>query len=133
MDELFRQLAFISAILGGFAITFLSVLLTTAQTSRFVNQVVGVAMGAAVCFVLTAVGSTFSAVVASGWTPEGMANAPARLHEPLSMLFLSGIVLLFGMLGLSGWIRSRELGIVTSVVAAVALVAGYFIVRPFIA
>lgn len=45
MIELFRQLAFISAILGGFAITFLSVLLTTAQTSKFVNRVVGVAMG----------------------------------------------------------------------------------------
>ena len=131
MNELFRQLAFITAILGGFAITFLSVLLTAPATQRLVNRVAGVTAASAVCFVLSALGSTFSAVIASN-AGDSLPREVEALHEPLSLLFLAGTVLLFVVLGMSGWMRSRPLGIATSVIAALGLIGGAFIIAPFI-
>lgn len=130
MTELFRQLAFITAILGGFSITFLSVLLTASAKHHMINWIVGVTTVAATCFVLSAVGSTFSAVIASYNDP--LPSDIEALHEPLSLLFLGGSVLLFTVLGMSGWIRSRRLGIATTVIAALGLIGGLFIIAPFV-
>lgn len=131
MNELFRQMAFITAILGGFAITFLSVLLTAPATHRLVNWIVGATTAAATCFVLSALGSTFSAVIASN-SGDSLPSDVEALHEPLSLLFLAGTVLLFAVLGMSGWIRSRSLGISTTVIAALGLIGGAFIIAPFV-
>lgn len=130
MAELFRQLAFITAILGGFAITFLSVLLTASATHRVINWIVCATTAAAVCLVLSAVGATFSAVIASYADP--LPSDVEALHEPLSLLFLGGTALLFAVLGMSGWVRSRRLGIATTVIAALGLIGGLFIIAPFI-
>lgn len=130
MAELFRELAFITAILGGFAITFLSVLLTASAADRMVDWIVAVTTAAAICFVLSALGATFAAVVASWADP--LPGEVESLHIPLSLLFLGGTILLFFMLGMSGWIRSRSLGIATTVIAAIGLVGGFFLMSPFI-
>lgn len=130
MVELFRQLAFITAILGGFAITFLSVLLTASATHRMVDWIVGVTTAAAACFVLSALGATFGAVIASYADP--LPSDVEALHEPLSLLFLGGTVLLFTVLGMSGWIRSRRLGMATTVIAALGLIGSLFVMAPFI-
>ena len=132
MPELFRQLAFITAILGGFAITFLSVLLTASATHRMINWIVGVTTAAAACFVLSALGATFSAVIASNTGSDSLPSDVEALHEPLSLLFLGGTVLLFTVLGMSGWIRSRRLGIATTVIATLGLIGGLFIIAPFV-
>jgi len=130
MTELFRQLAFITAILAGFAITYLSVVLTASSTHRMVDWIVGVTTAASVCFVLGAVGSTFGAVVASYADP--LPNKVEALHEPLSLLFLGGTILLFAVLGMSGWVRCRRLGIAATVIATLGLIGGLFIMSPFI-
>jgi hypothetical protein len=132
MAELFRQLAFITAILGGFAITFLSVLLTASATHRMVNWIVGVTTAAAVSFVLSALGATFSAVIATDAGADPLPSDVEALHEPLSLLFLGGTLLLFTALGMSGWLRSRSLGIATTVIATLGLIGGLFIIAPFI-
>lgn len=132
MLELFRQLAFINAILGGFAITFLSVLLTAPSTHRIVNWVVGMITAAAACFILSALGSTFSAVIASRVTDGDLPGPVWSLHQPLSLLFLAGTLLLFTALGMSGWLRSRGLGLATTVIAGLSVIGGYFILLPFI-
>lgn len=132
MDELFRQLAFINALLGGFAITFLSVLLTASSRHRVVNWMAGVTMAAAACFVLSALGATFSAVIASQVGADPLPDEVAALRRPLSLLFLCGTGLLFVTLGMSGWMRSRRLGIWTAGVAVCALIGGHLIMRPFI-
>jgi hypothetical protein len=132
MLELFRQLAFINAILGGFAITFLSVLLTASSVHRVVDWIVGVTAAAAACFVLSALGATFSAVIASETKSGRLPGEVAALHEPMSLLFLAGTTLLFTALGLSGWLRSRRLGVATVTIAMAAIAAGFFMMRPFI-
>lgn len=132
MDDLFRQLAFINALLGGFAITFLSVLLTSSSHHRIINWTAAIVMVAASCFILSAVGSTFSAVVLGNPDTETALKISQSLRRPLSLLFLSGTVLLFCSLGLSGWMRSRNLGIATTLIAVLSAPVGCFIMRPFI-
>lgn len=131
MDELFRQLAFITALLGGFAITFLSVLLTAPSQRQIVNWIAGMTAAASMFLVLSAVGSTFAAVVATNARGE-LPGAVDQLHEPLSLLFLAGTVLLFLVLGLSGWMRTRALGVVTSIIAVIGLAGGAMIIAPFV-
>src|ERR1051325_11698592 len=87
LGEAGRQIAFLSAFLGGFAATFLGL------------------------------------VVHPGAPP---ALAKPTLLPPLRILmvitFIVGIYSSLLSLGLSGWIRSRQLGIVTSVSAFVSAV-----------
>lgn len=130
MFESYQQVAFINALLGGFAVTFLSVLLTSASRERVVSRIVAVTTLAACCFVLSALGSTFSAVAAA--RSGEIAPEILALRRPLSLLFLSGTALLFLALGLSGFVRSRRLGLFTAAVATAALAGGWMVMRPFI-
>jgi len=82
------------------------------------------------CFVISALGATFSAVVATRNT-----NLPQNiefLHIPMSLLFLTGVVLLFISMGMSGWIRSRRLGIATMVISFLATIGALLMLAPFI-
>jgi hypothetical protein len=50
----------------------------------------------------------------------------------LSMLFLSGMVLLFASFGVSGWIRSRGLGIATTSLSLIGAIAAFTALKPFL-
>ncbi len=50
IGEGFAQLASISAVLGGFTVTFLAVVLTLADARRLVGVTIAFATAAAVCF-----------------------------------------------------------------------------------
>src|SRR5690606_29248348 len=131
MEELFRQIGFINALLGGFAIAFLSQLLTSSAQHRVVNWVVAIITVASACFILSAIGATFSAVVAHRASQGNLPEDLAALHKAISLLFLVGSVFLFAGIGMSGWIRSNRLGIATTVIMSLSLIGGYFIMLPF--
>jgi len=50
----------------------------------------------------------------------------------LSMLFLGGVVFLLGSFGVSGWMRSRRVGIATTSLALIGAVAVFAALRPFL-
>ena len=65
----------------------------------------------------------------------GSFQFPASLnpmHSRLSLLFIAGMFLFLATLGLSGWIRSRSLGILSSVVAFVSGVALMLVLSKFL-
>ena len=128
MTEFFRQLALIATLLGGFAITFLSVLLTAPGSRPIVNWMVGLTTAAATLLMLSAVGSTLAGVVASNLGGPALPPAVERLHNPVYLLFLAGTVLVFLVLGLSGWMRTRSLGVVTSLTSLFGLIGGALII-----
>ena len=141
MGDAFGQLSAICAVLGGFAVTFLGIVLTLADSRKRVEAVAAVASDCAACFFLASLGWTLlaarSAQVASSSGPAQAVLAQQlqtaiTLRRPLSGLFLFGVVLLLITLGADGWLRSRRLGLITSGIAAAAAVAAVFIVRPFI-
>ena len=141
MGDAFGQLSAICAVLGGFAVTFLGIVLTLADSRKRVEAVAAVASACAACFFLASLGWTLlaarSAQVASSSGPAQAMLAQQlqtaiTLRRPLSGLFLFGVVLLLITLGAGGWLRSRRLGLITSGIAAAAAVGAVFIVRPFI-
>lgn len=140
MGDGFAQLASVSAVLGGFTVTFLAVVLTLADSRRRVGVAVAVATAAAACFLACALGwSLFAAVYstgpAAGATPEDLAAHFARLkylHSWLSFGFVLGLTLLFVTLGVGGWLRSRALGLVTSALALAGAAAAFAILREFV-
>ena len=140
LADLFRQLAFISALIGGFAFAFLGVLLTVPSRSRLVEWTAGTAMATVAGLIICVIGWT---LMASEVVTAAPANAGAeeflkvalnfnRMHSRLSLLFILGMFLFLASLGLSGWVRSRALGIVSTFIALLAALGLIFVLTPFL-
>ena len=54
------------------------------------------------------------------------------MHLRLSLAFTVSILLFFTCLVLSGWIRSRNLGIISTCIAVFAAIASVLVLSPFI-
>ena len=127
MAELYGELASISAILAGFSIPFLALLLGHQDRGRCLIYSIAVTVAAASSLLVSAlgwslIGSLLTQVAAQqgataahdmdlGWVASG--------HRTLSFAFVLGLVFPFLMLGLSGWMRSRVLGIFSTVTETV--------------
>jgi hypothetical protein len=124
LGETGRQIAFVSAFLGGFAATFLGILLQSPNSRRHVGWAAGAAAVASASFILAVVAGSLLALVVHPGAPPGLAK-PTLLPPLRILIFITFIVGIYSSLlslGLSGWIRSRQLGIVTSVAAFVSAV-----------
>jgi hypothetical protein len=131
--EYYRQFAFVSSVLAGFAFSFYGVLLSASAQHRATNLAALVAVMASIAFLLVTLGMTFAAAIAASLPNGGkMPSSILAQQTPLSICFLVGIVLLFGAFGLGGWIRSRSLGIATTAIAAVGLVGAVAVLIPYL-
>src|SRR3954453_17255759 len=134
--ELFRQLAFISALIGGFSLAFLVQLLTAHITRRVVGWTIGFSMAATAGLIVCALGWTLSAAVATDPGAQGEAirisGTLTTLHMRLSDGLVVSLFLFLVSLGLCGWVRSRALGIVSSTIPLVAAVFMFMILSVFI-
>jgi len=119
LAETGRQIASLSAFLGGFAATFFGILLQSPNSRRRVGWAAGAAAVASASFILAVISGTTLALVMHPGAPPGIAK-PTFLPQVRSLILIAfscGIYSILLSLGLSGWIRSRQLGIVTSVAA----------------
>lgn len=124
LAEVFRQLAFISAVLGGFSVAFWVALL--GAEARIATWAAGFAVGASVSLLVVALFMTISTVQVAldgRDTYDALPPAIAATYEPMTLLFLFGALLFFVSLGISGFVRSRAMGVVSSVLAAFGVVS----------
>jgi hypothetical protein len=133
MAEYYRQYAFVSSVLAGFAFSFYGVLLAASSRHRAASWAALMAVAASVAFLLVTLGMTFAASRAAA-LPNGapLTLAVAAQQGPLSVYFDAGIVFLFASFGLGGWIRSRGLGIATTLVASIGLLGAICVLLPYI-
>ena len=134
MAEYYRQFAFVSSVLAGFAFTFYATLLSIDRAKRSVSWAALLSVAASICLLVVTLGTTFAAArVAS--LPDGSALPPllASQQVPLSMFFLAGILLLLASFALGGWIRSRRLGVATTTLSVIGAIAVFFALSPFLA
>src|SRR3954470_20007781 len=122
--EIGRQIAALSAFLGGFAATFLGILLQSSSSRRQVGLAAGAAAVASASFIIALIAGTLVAIVVNPEAPPDLAT-PEFFPWVRSVIFITfgvGIYANLMSLGLSGWIRSRSLGVVTSSAALVAAI-----------
>ncbi|MDX1546903.1 MAG: hypothetical protein R3247_07945 [Rhodothermales bacterium] len=125
LAELFRQMAFIAAVLGGFSAAFLATVVTAANSSRYATIAIGAAAFASASFVAVTVGATVVALNVVALGLSDLAAFPAatdRARFWTGLLFLVGIYALILALGMSGWLRSRATGWTTTAAAVLAAI-----------
>ena len=134
MAEYYRQFAFVSSVLAGFAFTFYATLLSIDRQKWAVNWTALFSIGSSICFLVVTLGTTFAAARVSGLTNISELPPVLRAQQgPLSLLFFGGIILLLASFALGGWIRSRRLGIATTALAVFGALAAFFALSPFLA
>jgi hypothetical protein len=119
-------------VLGGFAVTFLSIVLTLADTRRRVGGAVALATTAAACFFLTTLGWAFLASFAAQL--QAMAARPGRPRRAVrrragppapDLLDLPPRgAAADGDARRGGWLRSRQLALHSGVAVLTLLAAG---------
>jgi hypothetical protein len=131
LSEIGRQIAFLSAFLGGFAATFLGILLQSSSSRRHVGWAAGAAAVASASFMIAVIAGTLVTIVLNPEAPPHLAT-PEFLPWVRSVIFVTfaiGIYANLLSLGLSGWIRSRSLGIVTLLAALISAIIVWTFVR----
>jgi hypothetical protein len=124
--ELFRQIAFSAALLGGFAMTFLSVLLTAFDTTKKpVIRATGAMSVASVLLIVATLGATLIVIgtqqlglsfTFSDWSPSLL-----RTKWITEISFFVGMLCLLAGIGISGFGKSRSLGLITSIPAYIGI------------
>lgn len=124
--SLMENLILLSAFFGGFSATFLAAILAIDPTSskKIANWIIVASALAACCFVMCATSSIASVngiktAIANDQNAFNSITA-VRLTSVLSMLV--GVFALLTSIGLSGWLRSKHVGITTSVIALFAMI-----------
>ena len=116
MSDSIDQLALISSVLGGFSFTFLSALLITEKKQKRIDfWVLLFLVLASMSFLLSAL----------GWSVMGFESEAEDLmshHQFLVKLFVTALISIILAIGLSGWIKDRKTGIVTSTISFLTLI-----------
>jgi len=124
LSEISRQLAFLGTFLGGFSATFLATLLVPGSSKRVAGWVIGSAAMASCSFVVSVIASVMLTIVLHPDVPSNVAGGAsvgiARIVSAVG--FGIGVMALLVSVGLSGWVRSRQTGIVTSAASLTSLV-----------
>jgi len=122
---MFEQLTLVSALLGGFALTFLGAILSQNDTKKLTSAMV----------IISALTATMFFLCTLGWALFGKAsvedlNELARSkHKYLFIIFIFGIVLFNVLLAMSGWMRSRNVGITTIIIGVFSFLSLMFLFK----
>jgi hypothetical protein len=126
--EICKQSAFISALVAGFSFAFLGALLVSSINKPIIDWVMGFSISSIAGLLVCALAWTLSASRMVLYSGNGIKELPVMyksMHRTISIIFILSFFLFLVTLGLSGWIRSRKLGIVSVVIA---LTSGIFFV-----
>ena len=118
-----EQLVLLSAFLGGFSATFLAAIVAVDSQKSVGGWLVVSSAAAACCFIVCAA----SSVAAVNGIQTGLVDAEdgfgalkwIRLTSALSMAL--GMLSLLASIGLSGWLKDRRTGAITTTMAVAAM------------
>ena len=129
MAELFGQLSVVSAILGGFAFTFVGALLGGHPVeSRSFPLAFGARLSAALAFMISALGSVLASLAVKNAYPIDI----EPLHLKISLAFLPGILCFVVATGSCGWLKSRRIGYISSAIAVISAIGVAAVLLPFL-
>jgi hypothetical protein len=129
--EVFRQYSFLSSVLAGFAITVAIELVALGKTGRVASSAIAVFLLSAVVSVVATFVFVFvmTGVIGPPGFPQPSETWIVRFVGGIGILPLGGLVLFLAGIALVGWLRSKALGILTTVSSTLALVLIIYILR----
>jgi hypothetical protein len=133
--EICKQSAFISALVAGFSFAFLGALLVSSIKNRIIDWVMTFSILSIAGLLICSLAWTLTASRMTLFTENELNLVPQTflsLHKTLSLIFISSFFFFLVTLGLSGWIRSRTLGIISSVISLVATIFFIVIMKQFV-
>ncbi|WP_414828215.1 hypothetical protein [Alteromonas sp. H39] len=133
--DLYRQIAFSAAILGGFAMTYLSTLITAAgKRARVLPFTIGAMAVAATLLVVATLGATLLLMsvqqLSLTFQFDRWPEALVRSKWIAELSFFTGLLALMAGIGLSGFIKSRNVGYLTAGSAIFGLLLLSFVFLP---
>lgn len=112
----------ICSFMGGFSATIFVTLLTLAKPGIFARIAIGASAFAAVAFIVCLTMAVSMSFALHPAAPAAIRDAPlGSLQTMIAVSFILGIAAMLASIGVAGWIRSRALGIFTSITAALGL------------
>jgi hypothetical protein len=133
--EICKQSAFISALVAGFSFAFLGVLLISTIRNKIIDWVITFSVYSISGLLICALAWTLTASRMALYIASSINQVPQTylsLHKILSFIFVSSFFSFLVTLGLSGWIRSRIVGIISSLISVIATVLFIIIMKIFV-
>ncbi len=133
--EICKQSAFISALVAGFSFAFLGTLIVSSVRNKIIDWIISFSSLSIAGLLICSLTWTLSASRMAIYSSDKINQVPPvflSLHKKLSFVFISSFFFFLITLGLSGWIRSRRLGIISTVISAIAAILFLSIMRQFI-
>jgi hypothetical protein len=123
------QLGSVTAFFVVFAATMLALFLTVGGRSRGARLAAHASAVAAVSFIVAVMASSALIAIAHPDAPAATAARSTTAIRPLlGISFLIGMVALLAAIAASGWSHSRAMGLTTSIVSGVAILAVFLFV-----
>lgn len=118
-----EQLSFVSAFLGGISATILVTIVVFTSKKKSVNWIVSSSALAACCLLIAVVASWRLIILLHPELPiQVSAGIIKVLWAGMLVGYGIGFLSLIASIGLSGWLRSKRDGIITSTIAVVAAI-----------
>jgi hypothetical protein len=123
-NELAKQTLLITSLLSGFSITVVANILVSDRNDKLINRILKFATLSASCFLIT----VFAMVhIVMTTTPGGYIKNVSiddfQMARIIGMLtFMIGLFSLSAMIGLSGWTKSKKVGIFTTAIGILTLI-----------
>ncbi|KXX70852.1 hypothetical protein [Flammeovirga sp. SJP92] len=121
-NELARQVILMSSLLGGFSIAITANLLVYKSKHRYTRLILKASTSAASCFLISLFSMTKILMMSTKGYPIEVEDSDwfyPRTMGTLTMFL--GIISLTFIIGLSGWTKSKNTGIFTSIIGTITL------------
>jgi hypothetical protein len=126
-----EQLGFVSAFLGGVSTTILVTIVIFVDPKRSVSWIVGASALAASSLLIAVVASwRLILLLNTDLSSQVGQHMITLLYGSMVLGYSVGFLSLITCIGLAGWIRSRKLGMITSIMAAIAALF-FMLATPF--
>jgi bacteriorhodopsin len=133
--EICKQSAFISALVAGFSFAFLGALLVSSFKNQIIDWVMSFSILSIAGLLVCSLAWTLSASRMALYNGNNITQVPQtflNLHRILSIIFILSFFFFLVTLGLSGWIRSRKLGIISSLISFISAIFFIVIMSQFV-
>ncbi len=131
LANLFSQSIFLSGLLAGFAITVVVQLIALEKSNAIISSSISVFIFSSATLVVTTVAFVYmlTALIGAPGARQPTTESLVELGVGLGFLLLLGLFAFLIGIGLIGWIHSKVVGIISSVIAGISLVGIIVIMR----